>query len=93
MTVGFLDIVLLTKLLHPSSIPSFHDTDGVLAAMDRFHRTRKNHCTVINVLAQALYALFSAGDSKELGILREACFAYFHLGGICVEHPIGLLSG
>ena len=49
--------------------------------------------SVVNILAQALYALFSAGDDPDLVELQNACFSYFHLGGRCVSTPAGLLAG
>lgn len=92
MTVGFKDVVLLRNLI--SSIPfNTQSTTEVQLVLDEFQVLRKNHCTVINVLAQALYELFSSGENENMKILREACFAYFELGGICIEHPIGFLSG
>ena len=61
MTVGFNDVVLLSKLLSPSFVPDFNETDLILAQMQVFHWKRKFYCsTVINVLAQALYSLFAA---------------------------------
>lgn len=50
-----------------------------------------SHSFVVNVLAQALYELFSAAD-ESLHELRKACFQYFQLGGEFVAGPIGLLS-
>jgi squalene monooxygenase len=93
MTVAFNDAVLLTDLLKPDLVPTFKDSNLILKQMQEFAQMRKVHCTVINVLAQALYELFSAGDDWKMGVLREACFAYFELGGKCVDHPMGLLAG
>ncbi|CAJ0908005.1 1309_t:CDS:10 [Entrophospora sp. SA101] len=75
MTVGFNDVVLLSKLLSPTIVPDFNEIGLVLAQMQAFHWERKFHC------------------NENLRILREACFNYFHLGGICVEGPCSLLSG
>jgi squalene monooxygenase len=93
MTVAFWDIITLTDLLHPENVPSFEQSDLVMKQLSRFHWQRKNHSSVINILAQALYEIFSAGDDWDLATMREACFEYFRLGGICADHPIGLLSG
>lgn len=92
MTVALNDVVLLSDFLSPSSVPSFEDTDLVLYQMFLFHWKRKKLSSVINILAQSLYFLFSPTD-KYLNILQRGCFQYFQLGGITVEGPIGLLSG
>ncbi|KAI8820836.1 squalene epoxidase-domain-containing protein [Fimicolochytrium jonesii] len=57
------------------------------------HWKRKELSSVVNVLAQALYSLFSAGDDPHMKDLQRACFAYFKLGGTCVSTPVGLLAG
>ncbi|KAG8515503.1 Squalene monooxygenase, partial [Galemys pyrenaicus] len=63
-----------------------------LSAQKSFYWARKtSHSFVVNVLAQALYELFSATDDS-LHQLRKACFYYFKLGGKCVDGPVGLLS-
>jgi squalene monooxygenase len=93
MTVAFWDVVTMTELLHPKNVPSFAQTDLVMAQLSEFHWKRKSHSMVINILAQALYEIFSAGDNPDMVVLREACFEYFRLGGICAAHPVGLLSG
>ena len=49
------------------------------------------HSFVVNVLAQALYQLFSARDEHLAG-LRKACFEYFKLGGTAVSGPVSLLA-
>lgn len=93
MTVGLWDVVTLSELLHPDNVPSLDQSDLILTQLSRFHWRRKNHSSVINILAQALYEIFSAGDNFDLKVMREACFEYFRLGGVCSEHPVGLLSG
>lgn len=90
MTVGFCDVQLLSELLQDVD---FDRSSEVLSVLETFHSRRKKHCTAINVLAQALYTLFSAGDNADLRILRDACFTYFTFGGICIKHPISLLGG
>ncbi|CAG8607158.1 12262_t:CDS:10, partial [Acaulospora morrowiae] len=93
MTVGFNDVVVLLELLSHEHVPDFSDTKLILKKMEIFHWKRKFYCSsVINVLAQALYALFSAND-QNLYVLREACFEYFKIGGICIDHPCGMLAG
>lgn len=63
MTVAFNDVVLLSRLLSVENVPDLEDTELVLVQMSRFHWERKFLTSVINILAQALYALFAAnGD-------------------------------
>ncbi|XP_037357765.1 squalene monooxygenase [Talpa occidentalis] len=90
MTVVFKDIKLWRTLL--MGIPDLYDDAAVLQAKKSFYWARKtSHSFVVNVLAQALYELFSARDDS-LHQLRKACFYYFKLGGNCVAGPVGLLS-
>lgn len=93
MTVGLWDALTITRLLHPTNIPDLNSTSSIIAQLHTFHRVRKSHSGVINILAQALYELFSAGDDADMQVLRDACFAYFCLGGVHVRHPVGLLAG
>ncbi|XP_062935723.1 squalene monooxygenase isoform X1 [Cynocephalus volans] len=90
MTVAFNDVKLWRKLL--KGIPDLYDDAAVFQAKKSFYWMRKrSHSFVVNVLAQALYELFSATDDN-LHQLRKACFFYFKLGGECVAGPVGLLS-
>uniref|UniRef100_A0A9L0S256 Squalene monooxygenase n=1 Tax=Equus caballus TaxID=9796 RepID=A0A9L0S256_HORSE len=90
MTVAFKDVKLWRKLL--KSIPDLYDDAAVFQAKKSFYWTRRrSHSFVVNVLAQALYELFSAPDDC-LHQLRKACFLYFKLGGEFVAGPVGLLS-
>ncbi|KAM6171243.1 squalene monooxygenase [Erethizon dorsatum] len=90
MTVALKDVKLWRKLL--KGLPDLYDDAAVLQAKKSFYWSRKSsHSFVVNVLAQALYELFSARD-ESLHQLRRACFLYFKLGGQCVAGPIGLLS-
>ncbi len=65
MTVAFNDVVLLSELLHPSTVRRLDDTKTVLKQMRRFHWRRKALTSVINILAQALYALFAANGTVQ----------------------------
>lgn len=67
MTVALQDVVLLKELLSPESIPSFTETDVIIQQMGAFHWARKRYCTAINVLAMALYRLFSAQGKMPTG--------------------------
>ncbi|KAK6336277.1 Squalene epoxidase [Orbilia brochopaga] len=90
MTVAFNDVVLVRDLL--ADVDDLADTEMVLDKMAEFHYRRRCLTSVVNILAQALYALFAA-DDPNLKILQRGCFAYFQRGGICIDHPVGLLSG
>lgn len=63
MTVAFNDVVLISDLLSPENIPDLADTKLVLARLSKFHWQRKPLTSVINILAQALYALFAANGN------------------------------
>ncbi|XP_035018382.1 squalene monooxygenase [Hippoglossus stenolepis] len=90
MSVALNDVRIWRDLLN--NIPDLYDDTAMLQAKKRFHWERKSsHSFVVNVLAQALYELFSATDNS-LCELRKACFQYFKLGGECIAGPIGLLS-
>nr|BAE36598.1 unnamed protein product [Mus musculus] len=90
MTVALKDIKLWRQLL--KDIPDLYDDAAIFQAKKSFFWSRKRtHSFVVNVLAQALYELFSATDDS-LHQLRKACFLYFKLGGECVTGPVGLLS-
>jgi squalene monooxygenase len=90
MTVAFNDVVILSELLAPAKIPNLGDASAVLKAMDTFHWRRKSLTSIINVLAQALYSLFSAAD-PNLAKLQRGCFAYFQKG--ITSDPMGLMGG
>jgi squalene monooxygenase len=92
MTVAFNDVVTLSSLMSPSTIPNLEDTSAVIAAMSKFHWARKSGSSVINILAMALYSLFAA-NSTNLTALKTGCFRYFQLGGTAISEPAGLLSG
>lgn len=65
MTVGLNDVVLLSELLSPEKVPKLENTKMVLAQMSTFHWRRKDITAVINILAQALYALFAANGIRK----------------------------
>ena len=92
MTVALNDVVLLSQLLSPQRVPDLGDTVLVKQAMKEFHWQRKKLSSIINILAQALYALFAAND-VQLKALQMGCFHYFLRGGQCVDGPAGLLAG
>eukprot|EP01135_Chromosphaera_perkinsii_P002472 Nk52_evm78s223 gene=Nk52_evmTU78s223 len=90
MSVAFGDVLLWRDYLR--TIPDLNDNKAILECLDDFHWSRKSsYAFVVNVLAQALYALFSAAD-ENLEVLRQACFNYFEFGGECAGGPVRLLS-
>ncbi|RAQ47162.1 squalene epoxidase [Aspergillus flavus] len=90
MTVAFNDVLVFRDLLSPEKVPDFADTNRVLKQLKSFHWKRKNGSSVINILAMALYALFSAND-ENLRVLQRGCFHYFDMG--MYSEPMGLLGG
>ncbi|KAL5596815.1 hypothetical protein BROUX41_006501 [Berkeleyomyces rouxiae] len=90
MTVALNDAVIISQLLSPDKIADLSDTAAVNQAMSEFYWSRKSLTGIINVLAQALYSLFSA-NSRLLRALQQGCFAYFKMG--MTEGPMGLLGG
>ncbi|KAJ3290555.1 Squalene epoxidase [Borealophlyctis nickersoniae] len=93
MTVAFWDVVHICDLLSKKEIRDLADSNAVLRQMKVLHWRRKPLSSVINILAQALYDLFSAGDDVNMRNLQMACFGYFKLGGKCVTTPMGLIAG
>ncbi|KAJ3205030.1 hypothetical protein HDU67_009149 [Dinochytrium kinnereticum] len=93
MTVGLWDAIHIRDSLSQANVPDLKETRMILSKMKSVHWKRKNLSSVVNILAQALYALFSAGDDPNLKALQTACFGYFKLGGNCVAAPVGLLAG
>lgn len=90
MTVALNDAVVLAGLLAPARVPDLGDHAAVARAVGDFHWTRKRLTSIINVLAQALYALFAA-DSRPLRTLQQGCFQYFLRGW--AAQPVGLMGG
>ncbi|KAI9105297.1 squalene epoxidase-domain-containing protein [Phlyctochytrium arcticum] len=93
MTVAFWDVVHVRNLLNMRDVPDLADTEMVMSQMTWMHWKRKSLSGVVNILAQALYSLFSAGDDPHMRTLQLSCFGYFKLGGRCVSTPVGLLGG
>ena len=63
MTVALNDTLLWRELLR--GVPDLRDHSKILCCMKQFQWRRKiSHSFVVNVLAQALYTLFSASDGK-----------------------------
>jgi squalene monooxygenase len=66
MTVAFWDVCHLRRLLAKEKVPDLSVGGGqvVLRKMKDLHWERKDLASVVNILAQALYDLFSAGSGK-----------------------------
>lgn len=91
MTVAIRDVEAMAALLCDIDIT---DSKHVCKAKAAFREHRKQYASTINVLANALHAVFSTpGDDPTRKDLREACFDYLSLGGCYAAGPIGLLSG
>jgi squalene monooxygenase len=76
MTVALLDTITLSKLLRKGNT-LLSDTIAVLHAMHTFHRNRKFYSMSLNILAQALYALFTSG--RYVSIFAYASPALLYL--------------
>ncbi|EAL60604.1 squalene monooxygenase [Dictyostelium discoideum AX4] len=90
MTVCLSDCVILSKLITQSN-PSINFTDRVSMErlIQKFTIQRKPLASTLNVLAGALYKVFSASNEH----LRKACLGYLSLGGEFSAGPVALLSG
>nr|AGI19257.1 squalene epoxidase [Panax notoginseng]AGS79227.1 squalene epoxidase [Panax notoginseng] len=91
MTVALSDIVLIRDLLRP--LCDLHDSSTLCKYLESFYTLRKPVASTINTLAGALYKVFCASPDKARQEMRNACFDYLSLGGICSQGPIALLSG
>ncbi|RVX23200.1 Squalene monooxygenase [Vitis vinifera] len=99
MTVALSDIVVLRDLLKPLS--NLNDAVSLSKYLESFYTLRKVSCiymllpvaSTINTLAGALYKVFCASPDQARKEMREACFDYLSLGGVCSAGPVALLSG
>ncbi|PRQ22140.1 putative squalene monooxygenase [Rosa chinensis] len=91
MTVALADIVLLRDLLKP--LHDLNDAAALCNYLESFYTLRKPVSSTINTLAGALYKVFCASPDPARQEMREACFGYLSLGGICSYGPVSLLSG
>lgn len=90
MTVAFSDVLIASEEINGVNIFNEADTKN---AIKRWHARRRELSSTVNVLSFALYSLFAANTKyPELAPMREACFAYFQLGGECANGPMNLLS-
>ncbi|KAJ8773240.1 hypothetical protein K2173_028417 [Erythroxylum novogranatense] len=91
MTVALSDIVVLRDLLKP--LHDLHDSSSLCKYLECFYTLRKPVASTINTLAGALYKVFCASPDQARREMREACFDYLSLGGLCSAGPVSLLSG
>ncbi|GLC37537.1 hypothetical protein PLESTM_000599900 [Pleodorina starrii] len=91
MTVALSDCSLLADMLRP--LPSLGDAMATAQRTADFYTRRKPLSATINTLANALYKVFSFTGDAAQEEMRQACFDYLALGGICSAGPISLLSG
>nr|VDD12726.1 unnamed protein product [Brassica oleracea] len=88
MTVALADIVVLRDLLRP--IHSLKDKEALSKYIESFYTLRKPVASTINTLAGALYKVFLASSDEAKTEMREACFDYLSLGGVCSSGPVAL---
>jgi squalene monooxygenase len=95
MTVCFSDVKVIRDIFKKENIiEKIKDRTLVRNVLsEQYVRGRKPAAVTINILAAALYGVFAAADDPMLPAMREACFAYFKLGGKAVSGPMSLLSG
>ena len=91
MTIALSDVCILSGLLE--GVKDFKEEKLMLEKTKLFHKQRKDISSTINILAQALYEVFAASSDEAMPLVRQACFDYFKLGGVCVDGPMSLLSG
>lgn len=85
MTVALNDVDMLAKKL--SSVASFTNFESVAAKIHEHYAERTSRTATINILADALYQVFSHPE------LKVACFDYLKRGKNYFGGPISLLSG
>ncbi|ESQ29579.1 hypothetical protein EUTSA_v10023406mg [Eutrema salsugineum] len=91
MTVALSDIVVLRNLLRP--LRDLSDGSSLCKYLESFYTLRKPVAATINTLANALYKVFCSSKDEARNEMREACFDYLSLGGMCTSGPVSLLSG
>ncbi|KZV29906.1 squalene epoxidase 3 [Dorcoceras hygrometricum] len=91
MTVALSDIVVLQNLLRP--LRDLKDADSLCKYLESFYTLRKPVASTINTLAGALHKVFCASSDQARNEMRQACFDYLSLGGVCSRGPVALLSG
>ncbi|KAL9671995.1 hypothetical protein QQ045_009569 [Rhodiola kirilowii] len=91
MTVALSDVTLIRDLLKP--LRNLRDSASLCKYLESFYTLRKPVASTINTLAGALYKVFSSSPDEARKEMRQACFDYLSLGGVCSTGPVALLSG
>lgn len=90
MTVALKDVELMSRLLKDANLWDVQELNEI---RERFSVQRRGYASTVNILANALYYVFSAPDGMPVREeLRDSCYGYLHAGGACTQGPINLLS-
>ncbi len=84
MTATFSDILCLNSQLAGID---FQNETKLESAVNEYYKNRGKNVETINILANALYRVFT--DE----VLKEACFEYLQKGGEQATGPLSILSG
>lgn len=84
MTATFTDILCLNEQLAGID---FRDETKLQSAVNAYYNSRGKNVETINILANALYGVFTNDE------LKEACFEYLQKGGEQATGPLSILSG
>jgi squalene monooxygenase len=84
MTATFSDILCLNEQLAGID---FRDETKLENAVNTYYNSRGKNVETINILANALYRVFTDDE------LKEACFEYLQKGGEQATGPLSILSG
>jgi len=84
MTASFTDIICLNKVL---TTAVFQDETKLEQAVNDYYENRGKGVETINILANALYKVFTDDE------LKEACFEYLQKGGEQAVGPLSILAG
>jgi len=91
MAVAFTDCNIVRSILQ--QVPDLSDRDRLHDLIaKRFYSERRSSVAITNVLAQALYEVFSASLDPVMAGMQEACFRYFLLGDRFTHGPMSMLS-
>ena len=91
MTVALKDVELLASLLKSVTLSSALE---IVVARRKFEKLRQHHASTVNILANALYHVFSGEEASYVRChLRDACFEYLKMESVFSAGPIGLLAG
>jgi squalene monooxygenase len=91
MTVGLKDVEILSEILSDwQPVYSGKHVDYNLKdKLAHFYEVRRQPNAVINILADALYCVFS----QKYQDLRSSCYSYLERGGFYLAGPISFLAG